>query len=96
MLFMTWGCYAYIIYFLRIGMKINHKYIITCCVLILLGLISWVSYGLSDIHIDKDGTLREAFALIPLGFIFCSLGVIGILVKMTIGLVEYLINRWKS
>ena len=49
--------------------------------LILLGLISFFGYYISEVYVDENGILRESFILIPLGYIFCGLGILRILKK---------------
>ena len=52
------------------------------CTLIRLSLLllagstaCWVAYHLIGVHVDADGTLRETFVLIPIGYLLGAGGV---------------------
>ena len=56
-----------------------------CCTLMLVGLISILTFIITGSKIDKEtGFLVEPFALIPIGYILILLGFIGVIVKAII------------
>ena len=48
----------------------------TGAVLVVMGLACFVAFEVIGVTVDDNGLLHEPFALIPIGFLFVTLGVL--------------------
>ena len=60
---------------------------------ILLGLGSLLTFALSSSYVDINGFLQEPFALIPVGYFFVFLGLLG---SATFGVRKYVMGKKRS
>ena len=64
----------------------SSKLLNICYVLIILGLISLLSFFLIGAHVDENNILREPFNLIPTGAFLIFIGFLGILYKICLAI----------
>jgi len=59
------------------------KYLFSLLSLV-LGMGFWIAYTIIGSEVAPDGTLVEAFYLIPMGYLFLALGLVSLLLVFTV------------
>jgi len=59
------------------------KYLFSLLSLV-LGIGFWIAYTIIGSEVAPDGTLVEAFYLIPMGYLFLALGLVSLLLVFTV------------
>ncbi|MGU8077157.1 DUF3955 domain-containing protein [Burkholderia pyrrocinia] len=78
---LTVAAISFVLTIAMVARDVRHRrYWMVCAGLMLAGFACWLAFAVIGSEVDAHGVLHEPFALVPLGWLWVGIGLIGSLI----------------